>query len=65
MFRVDAEKALVHCLFMVINRLFVYTNDVLAFVVVDQIQVAQCRYDILFLDARQFTNFAEGGGDKS
>jgi hypothetical protein len=42
---------------VILDHLLAYRDYVLSFVIVDQIQILQRGYHVLFLDARHFTNF--------
>lgn len=44
---------------MIINRLFTYRYYKLSFIIIDQIQILQRRYNVLFFNARHFTYFTE------
>lgn len=55
---VDSNASLLHRLLMVINHFLVNTNYVLAFVVIHQILIAQCRDDVILLNAGHFANLA-------
>lgn len=56
--RIDADFPLVHRFAMLIDGLAIDAHNVLALVVVDQIQVLQRGDDVLLFDAGQFADFA-------
>lgn len=62
---VDADFPLVHCLAVLVDGFAIDAHNVLALVVVDQVEVLQRRDDILLLDAGQFADLAVlVGGNK-
>lgn len=56
-FGLDANLPLLHCLIMVIDYLSAQHDYILTLVVVDYIQVLQCRNHVLFLYTSQFAYF--------
>lgn len=57
--RVDANRALLVGLSMVIDDLLVDADDVLTFVIVDQVEGSKGWDDVVFLDTRYFANLTK------
>ena len=64
-FGINPDGPFCHAPFLSLN-LFIWESDnILTLVVVDEIEVLQCGYDIIFLDACQLWNFTARHTDKT
>ena len=59
MLGVDSHRSSFHSFFRFFDEIFVKNDDVLSFVILDEIHVLQRRDDVFFLDRRHFANFID------
>lgn len=59
-FWVDGNASLFHFLLVFVDQLLVECEDVLAFVVIDHVQVLQRRDDVILFDGSGFAQLVDG-----